>query len=394
MMDTDAPETPVLATEFEDDVIALLAETLRRAVKRERRTVGTEDLLSELVMGDSEAGEALTPGMRAAGALSGLIAGRSDAPWAHDDEGNPDGPAAEPSDEAEAVAVWREARWRVAHGGRGLSPAEDGAWPEPTGALRQSLLRALALARREGTPSVRCRHVARALVETAGTRAAEALALRRISTATASAALDALDARVADEPAPPSRALALLVHAGTLGKEGRSGWLMRAVLSWTAGMDGTVLTAVSLEARRRAVRCGRAAAEPVDLLLALPALDRALSVAGRSLPADVASAHDAARLLGAYGARPDSLARRTVMATAAFGPVPADSERPVSPHTEQIVARGRLLAAEQGDDSSFGTVHVLAALLDDEGGEAAALLREEGVDVAALRERLPRRPGA
>ncbi|MGW4237941.1 Clp protease N-terminal domain-containing protein [Streptomyces sp. NPDC004749] len=82
------------------------------------------------------------------------------------------------------------------------------------------------------------------------------------------------------------------------------------------------------------------------------------------------------------------------MATAAFGPVPADSERPLSPHTEQIVARGRLLAAEQGDDSSFGTVHVLAALLDDEGGEAAALLREEGVDVAALRERLPRRPGA
>ncbi|MFJ1812694.1 MULTISPECIES: hypothetical protein [unclassified Streptomyces] len=74
------------ATEFEQDVMDLLVETLRRAVRLELSAVGTDTLLGELVLGDTDAGEAMSPGMRKAGSLSGLIAGRAGLGWVNDDE--------------------------------------------------------------------------------------------------------------------------------------------------------------------------------------------------------------------------------------------------------------------------------------------------------------------
>lgn len=390
---TPAIDTPVPTTEFEFDVTDLLVETLRGAIAAESRTVGTEHLLRSLVMGDSEAGEALAPGMRNAGALSGMISARSDGPWARDDEAvaeaeaEADGGPTGPGDEAEVTAAWREARWQVAQGSRRAVPPADGGWPEPTGALRACLLHALRLACREGTPSVRGRHVARALLELPGTRAMEALMLRRTDPAAAFAALDTLDTRAAAETAgPESRAVALLLKSGTLGEHGQSNWLARKAMSWMSQttQDGTlILFAVSMEAKRQAVRCGRDTVEPVDLLLAVLALDRALSVAGRSLPEDVAPANEAAALLRTYGVRPASL---VLSAATATDSVPVDGKVPLSAAADRARAATRLMAAERGA-SEVGTVHLVATLLDDEG-PVVRLLRADGVDVAGLKKRL------
>ncbi|MGW2523453.1 hypothetical protein ACWC09_42025 [Streptomyces sp. NPDC001617] len=73
-----ADATPVAGatTEFEPDVMDLLVEALRGAVKRESPVVGTDTVLTALVMGDTDVGAAVAPGMRASGALSGVISGR------------------------------------------------------------------------------------------------------------------------------------------------------------------------------------------------------------------------------------------------------------------------------------------------------------------------------
>jgi hypothetical protein len=44
------------------DVMDLLVETLRHAVKMELSAVGTDTLLAELVLGDTDAGAAIAPG--------------------------------------------------------------------------------------------------------------------------------------------------------------------------------------------------------------------------------------------------------------------------------------------------------------------------------------------
>jgi len=76
-----ADATTGAASEFEPDVMDLLVEALRDAVKRESPVVGTDTVLAALVMGDTDAGAAIAPGMRASGALSGVISGRAGRGW-------------------------------------------------------------------------------------------------------------------------------------------------------------------------------------------------------------------------------------------------------------------------------------------------------------------------
>ncbi|MFE4533962.1 Clp protease N-terminal domain-containing protein [Streptomyces scopuliridis] len=407
------PQLTSTNTEFETDVSELLVETLQRAVTCESRTVGTEDLLATLVMGDSAAGEAIAPGMREAGALSGLIRGRAGRGWVSDD--HDDETSGEPADEHEVAAAWRVAQWQTALRARkttkvpktaeaaeaaeAAGSAEttetvsraDREWPEPSGALRACLFLALGLARLEASPGVYTRHVARALLDLPNSRAREAYALRRLDRTAAYAALDVLDARGSrespDGPAtdrPLSHAATVLRRAGLL--EDRSNWLARKVMAWTTQHpgDGTsMLFAVTVEASRQAVRCGRSAVEPVHLLLAVLALDRALSVAGRSLPAEVAAANGAAGLLRTHGVRPDELA----LSALAADPSPVPDEVPLSAAAERTLASARLIAAEHRA-SSAGTVHLLAALLDDmaddEEGSVSRRLRAHGVEPTAL----------
>ncbi|GLV74737.1 hypothetical protein ACH4VS_20140 [Streptomyces hygroscopicus] len=407
-------------TEFEQDVMDLLVDTLRRAVRRELPVVGTDTLLGELVLGETDAGEAIAPGMRKAGALSGMIAGMAGRGWASDDEtpGEP-GPAGageaanrageaadreveeKAADAREVEAAWREARWRFGLGTRGSAREGGRALPGMTGALRACLLRALGSARAEGTISVRCRHVARALLELPDSRAREALLLRQLDPAAAAAALDRLDAGAAGrQRGPESRGVTLLRRAGTLGKSGNP--LTRALTSWTSGssVNGSpVLFAVSVEATRQAVRCGRAAAEPVDLLLGILALDRALSVAGRSLPAPLADANAAAALLRRHGVRQVSLVSAASVSPAAALP-DGGTVRP-SAASDRAMAVARRSAAEHRSPTT-GTVHLLSALLDEartdadagSGPAAVRLLAADRVDVAALRAELSPRLGA
>ncbi|WP_406167598.1 hypothetical protein OIE52_17780 [Streptomyces canus] len=404
------------ATEFEPDVMDLLVETLRRAVRQELSAVGTDTLLGAIVLGDTDAGEAIAPGMRKAGSLSGLIAGRAGLGWVSDDEvrGVPvaagvDEGAHQEADEREVDAAWREARWRYSLGVRGSAPDSGRVPPGMTGAMHTCLLLALRSARAEGTISVRCRHVARALLELPDSRAREAMELQRLDLSAAANTLDALDASAsARTEGPESRGVTLLRRAGTLGKSGNR--LTRALTSWTSGsaVNGSpVLFAVSVEAARQAVRSGRAAVEPVDLLLGILALDRALFVAGRSLPGSLAKANSAPALMRRHGVRQSSLvssasmvASASVVTSASAIPsagVPDSGKVRPSAAADRAMAVARLSAAEHGSPT-VGTVHLLAALLDDSATDTDAdadadamvvrLLAAHQVEVAALRAEL------
>ncbi|MDW4910757.1 Clp protease N-terminal domain-containing protein [Streptomyces sp. ADMS] len=401
---TDATAVVGATTEFEPDVINLFVETLRRAVRGELPVVGTDTLLGALVMGETDAGAAIAPGIRKAGSLSGVISGRAGAGWVSDDEalGAPVADGAE-ADEAEVDAAWREAQWRFGLGSRGPASGSGRVLPGMTGAMRSCLLLALRAARAEGTISVRCRHVARALLDLPESRAREAVLLRGLDPAAAATALDALDASAPTETeGPQSHGVTLLRRAGTLGKHGNR--LTRALTSWTSGtsVNGSpVLFAVSVEAVRQAVRCGRAAAEPVDLLLGILALDRALSVAGCSLPEGWTAANAAAVQMRRHGVRQVSLvASASAVPSAAVPDGNGDSVR-LSDAADRIMAVARLSAAEHGSPT-VGTVHLLSALLDESGPSADAgtggvvvrLLAAGQVDVAALTAALNLRTGA
>ncbi|WP_432132251.1 Clp protease N-terminal domain-containing protein [Streptomyces tendae] len=409
-----------VTTEFEPDVMEVLVATVRRAVRGESAFAGTDTLLAELVMGDSEAGAVIAPGMRKSGGLSGFIQARAGLGWVSEDEASGGSGGRADEVEVEVEAAWREAWWRFGRGLRGS--AREGVPAVPpvmSGALRSCLLRALASARAEGTVSVRCRHVARALLELPDSRAREALLLRRLDAAEALTRLDRLDAEAAgpDEASerPESYGVLLLRRAGTVGRSGNR--LSRAFTSWTAqsGLNGSpVLFAVNVEATRQAVRCGRDTVEPVDLLLGALALDRALEVAGHALPEDLVEANAASAVLRRHGVRQVSLVASAGTAVSA-GPVAsagtavsagsgasaasvgggadqAGGERArLSTAAERVVAGARLRAAERGAPT-VGTVHLLSALLDDAG--AAELLAAAQVDPAALRGELDGLPGA
>ncbi|MER5475232.1 Clp protease N-terminal domain-containing protein [Streptomyces sp. NPDC002685] len=399
---TDATAVIGATTEFEPDVMDLLVETLRRAVRRELPAVGTDTLLGALVMGDTDAGAAIAPGMRKAGALSGVISGRAGRGWVSDDEVHsaPVAAAAD-ADGVEIDAAWREARWRVGLGSRGSASKSGPVLPGMTGAMRACLLLALRSARAEGTTAVRCRHVARALLDLPDSRAREALLLQRLDPAAMATALDQLDASApAQTEGPESRGVTLLRRAGTLGKSGNR--LTRSLTSWTSGaaVNGSpVLFAVSVEAVRQAVRCGRAAAEPVDLLLGILALDRALSVAGHSLTGSLSDANAAPALLRRHGVRQVSLVS-SASAIPSAAARDGDGAR-LSAAADRTVAVTRLSAAEHGSPT-VGTVHLLSALLDESatdadagaGGAVGRLLAAGQVDVAALRAELSLRLGA
>ncbi|MFJ8785276.1 MULTISPECIES: hypothetical protein [unclassified Streptomyces] len=403
---TTAPHADATAVigatmEFEPDVMDLLVGALRRGVRHELPAVGTDTLLGELVMGDTDAGAAIAPGMRKAGSLSGMISGRADRGWVSHDEAY-DAPVAAcaEADGVEVDAAWREAGWRFGLGSRGpasQSPVLLGM----TGAMRGCLLLALRSARAEGTISVRCRHVARALLDLPGSRAQEALLLQKLDTAAAATKLDALDASApARTEGPESRGVTLLRRAGTVGRSGNR--LTRALTSWTSGtsVNGSpLLFAVSVEAVRQAVRCGRAAAEPVDLLLGILALDRALSVAGHSLPRSLADANAAATLMRRNGVRQISLVSSASAIPSAV--VPDGDRVRLSAAADRIMAAARLSAAEHGSPT-VGTLHLLSALLDEpaadvdagDGGAIVRLLTAGQVDMAALRAELSLRLGA
>ncbi|GGY95142.1 hypothetical protein GCM10010385_51330 [Streptomyces geysiriensis] len=379
-----------LTTEFERDVVRLLLETVRAVGRQERADVGTEGLLYALVSGDWAAGSAIAPGTRASGTLGGSIGSRGTSVWVSEDKG--DGTEGSPDDEREIDAVWREVRHEEAERLRWKNRKEETPQgvelPPMTGALRSCLRGALEAAREEGTVSVRVRHVARTLVELPDTRAREALVLEKLDIAAAAAALDALRGR--DEAPEPGPVL-LMRKAGTFGKSGNP--LTRMVMAWVsgggAGFGSAVVGAMRAEARRGAVRRGAPRTEPVDLLLGILALDRSLAVAGRELPGELAGANQGAELLRRHGARQGALARVLLPSSGVAQETPPEDTGPAD-FEQRLLHVTQLTASAQGSPT-VGTTHLLAALLDDRGTDAASaaevarVLTESGVDVDGLR---------
>lgn len=386
--DRDAGAT----TEFERDVVKLLLETVRTAAGQERDDIGTESLLSALVSGDSAAGSAVAPGMRAAGTLSGSIRSRGTSVWVGDDAG--DGAAGRPDDEREIDACWREVRHeeakRLRWKNRKRKEEERASLdlPPMTGALRACLRKALEAAREEGAISVRVRHVARALVELPDTRAREALVVQKLDASAVSAALDAL--RGTDEALEP-RPVLLLRKAGTFGKSGNP--LTRKFTAWIfgggAGFGSAVVGVVRTEARRSAVRRGVPELESVDVLQGILALDRSLTVAGCELPENLAEANQGAEFLRRYGVRQDAVARVLLPATGVAEGEPPEIDGPAD-FDRRLLHVTELIASAKGSPT-VGTTHLLAALLDETGTDAESVaeiervLTESGADVAGLR---------
>ncbi|MFI6950275.1 Clp protease N-terminal domain-containing protein [Streptomyces sp. NPDC050422] len=385
-------------TEFESDVVRLLLEAMNKVDKQEREDVGTESVLAALVSGDSAAGSAIAPGMRAAGSLDGSIGCRGTSVWVSDDAGDGTVGAPEaPDDEREIDAVWREVRqdrakrlrWKNRKKEEG-EEQESLELPPVTGALRACLRDALKAAREEGTLSVGVRHVAHALIELPGTRAREAMVVEKLDVSAASAALGAL--RGSDVPPEPGSVL-VLRKSGTFGKSGNP--LTRKFSAWIfgggAGFGSAVVSAVRAEALRGAVRRGAPVQEPVDVLLGILALDRSLSVAGRELPEKLTGANQGARLLRRHGARQDAVAR--VLSSSAGAAAGAGAPPVVdgaADHDRRLLHVTQLTASAQGSPT-VGTTHLLAALLDETGTDAESVAEIErvlagsGVDVAALR---------
>ncbi|MFJ2707644.1 Clp protease N-terminal domain-containing protein [Streptomyces sp. NPDC087428] len=388
--DRDADVT----TEFERDVVKLLLEAMRAVDKQEREDVGTESVLYALVSGDSAAGSAIAPGIRASGSLGGSIGCRGTSVWVSEDAG--DGTAGSPDDEREIGAFWREVRLEEAkrlrrqnrkqkeEQGQGQEGLE---LPPMTGALRTCLRKALEAAREEGTASVRVRHVARALVGLPDTRAREAMALEKVDVPAASMALDAL--RGKDEVPEPGSVL-ILRNAGTFGKNGNP--LTRKFTAWIfgggAGFGSAVVGAVRTEAPRGAARRGASEMEPVDVLLGILALERSLTVAGRELPEKLTGANQGAALLRRHGVRQDAVTRVLL-------PTTGDAEeepREVPGHADferRLLHVTQLTASAQGSPT-VGTTHLLAALLDkgtdaESAAEIERVLTESGADVVGLR---------
>jgi hypothetical protein len=383
-----------LAAEFENDVVRLLMDAMHAmgtSARQERADLGTESVLSALVSGDSAAGAAIAPGVRAAGSLAGAIGCRGSSVWVSEDAG--DGRPEAPEDQRELDALWREVRHEQAKRQRRKQRKSDQAsptveLPSMTGALRNCLHRALELAREEGTLSVRVSHVARALLELPDTRAREALVLEKLDARAASAALQ----RLGDGgEAPESASVLLLRTAGTFGKSGNP--LTRKMTAWIlgggAGFGSAVVSAVRAETTRVTVRRGQPRTRAVDTLLGILALERALTVSGRVLPQKLHEANGGAELLRRYGARQTALARALLPATGVEGGEPAVVRGPAD-FERRLLHVAQLTASHQGSPT-VGTTHLLAALLDkagtdaESGAEIERVLTESGVDVEGLR---------
>ncbi|MFJ3896083.1 hypothetical protein [Streptomyces sp. NPDC090083] len=393
-----------LTAEFERDVVALLLEAMRVVDKQAREDLGTESVLYALLSGDSAAGSAIAPGMRASGSLAGSIGGRGTSVWVSEDAG--DGTVGSPDDEREIDAFWREVRLeeaeRLRRANRKQKDGQDQGQargqgqgqgqgslelPPMTGAVRTCLRKALEAAREEGAVSVRVRHLAHALIGLPDTRAREAMVLRKMDVPAASAALDAL--RGSDEVPEPGSVL-VLRKAGTFGKSGNP--LTRKFTAWIfgggAGFGSAVVSAVRAEAPRRAVRRGAPELEPVDVLLGILALERSLTVAGRELPEELAGANQGAALLRRHGVRQDAVTRVLLPSTG----VAEEEPREVRGHADfeqRLLHVAQFTASAQGSPT-VGTTHLLAALLDkgtdaESMAEIERVLTASGADVAGLR---------
>ncbi len=156
---------------------------------------------------------------------------------------------------------------------------------------------------------------------------------------------------------------------------------------------GPLFLGAEFEARRQAVRLGHDVVGPAHLLLAVLTLDATLDAARIPVPAHHSSRNRGAAVLLAYGVGAADLRERSAPEEPPAEVLTGQLEdlRPGDPFNgaEAVAAMERAreisLACRHPDT---GTSHLLLALLEDDAGEAAAVLRDLGIEPAAVRERV------
>ncbi|ACU38192.1 Clp protease N-terminal domain-containing protein [Actinosynnema mirum] len=336
------------------DVLDVLRQAHRRAAGES--AVGTEHVLAALV------DKAAVP----AGLLRGVTEVRSTV-----DEPPVGAPV------PEVVGAVRE----IAHRERKAVVLTD--------AVEDALLDALRDAAESGAPDgpvlATAQHLGRALLRLPGTRVAELLSRNGFT-----------PDEVRVEPVRVDKSFPLLLARADLlaGHDHPVKGAITGLFTRALGLGGALLFHLQALAGTQAVRGGRDATTPADLLLAVLVLDDLLRAHGESLKPELLPANDAAALLRSCGADARALRDlvpsgrvfmgRPFLVTPRVDGQDEDATR-LSPAAERVLAAVRQRA--QGGEP-VGTRALVRELLDDEGREVAALLERQGVDVARLRAEL------
>ncbi|WP_192580685.1 Clp protease N-terminal domain-containing protein [Micromonospora sp. AMSO1212t] len=160
---------------------------------------------------------------------------------------------------------------------------------------------------------------------------------------------------------------------------------------------GPILVGVDVEARRQAVRLGHDVIGPLHILLAMLTHDATLAAARLRVPATHSSRNRGAGVLRTHGVDADRL---RALAASGGGPEepPAEvltkqlsSQRPGDPFTGTDVVTAMARAMEISlayRHPDTGTSHLLLALIEDDAGDGAAILRHLNVNPEAVRARV------
>ncbi|MGS2616926.1 Clp protease N-terminal domain-containing protein [Micromonospora sp. LZ34] len=301
----------------------------------------------------------------------------------------------------EVRAVLREVEWRIhRQPDRRLRKSDvPGRRPRPswTNAVRTTLVGALQGARDNRLPFANLSHLVLGMLQLPGcdgTRYVYPYEYSRLE------AVDRLRAeptmRSTDEPYPDleNERLAIWPKSGSLLDRLAGQFFARAS---RLSRLGPILVAVDFEARRQAIRLGHDVIGPLHILLAMLTHDATLEATRLRVPAHHCSRNRGAAVLRAHGVDADRL---RVLAVGRGGPEepPAEvlasqlsSQRPGDPFTgtEVVTAMARAMEislAYRHPDT--GTSHLLLAIIEDDAGDAAAILRDLSVDAPAIRARV------
>jgi hypothetical protein len=378
----------------------VLQTTYAAAIRRRAATVGTLDVLVRVALYEKRT----PPWLLAEGSRANLMR------MAHDPDRIPvrrtdgdvvPGPVSE--FDPEVRAILREVEWRVRRMPDRFSPVDSSdvdTWdkrPQWTAGARIVLAGALAAARDNGVPFASLTHLMVAMLrmpDCDGTRYvfpyeyARAAAVGRLSKEP--------DLRRADQPHPDLDYVRSTMWPRSRPLLGRLAGRFSARLSRLARI-GPLLDSVDTETRRQAVRFGHGVVGPAHTLHALLVFDATLAAARIPVPARYSSRNRAASVLLAHGVDAGRLRQ-----LAALRGMPEDPPaelltpqlerlRPGDPfdgaETIAAAARARELSLAYRHPDT-GTSHLLLALIENDTGDAAAILRDLDVDPAAVRERV------
>lgn len=367
------------------------------AVRRRADSVGTLDVLAHLAMYEKRNPEWLLADSRAG--LAQLVAEPHRMPARPAAGELVPGPV--PEFDPEVRAVLREVEWQVRRmAGRLLMVKESdvehwdarASW---TAGIQAMLAGALAAAREHGVAFAGRTHLLLGMLrlpDCDGTRyvfpdeQARMVAMERLS--------GEPELRRPGRPHPDFDFATMVTNQASLFDR-LTRWFFAPFFRLTR--VGPLFGEVPSEAKRQAVRLGHDVIGPAHTLLAMFTLDAALDTAGIRVPAEHAGRNRGAATLRAHGVDADRL-RELAMARGEPEEPPAEvlakqlnRLRPGDPFEGAEVAAGLDRAREISlayRHRDTGTSHLLLALVEDDAGEAAAILRALGVDPAAVRERV------